>query len=166
MSDSVKLKLSEFKAADNINLHYKGDSPCSSVIEDCIGIDIKKGELIPKIFVKNLVLNRPSQIKILVRDSIPQLTETQQKEYDLPIFEILKKKKSKEPKTEKEVIDKLIPEYNMATLTEKLARYIKKDGHKIGNDKFKNWTEKEFGEEKIDRRKTSDKIIVDILNLK
>ena len=160
----MKLELSEFNSTDNLTLHYKDNSPCSSVVKDCIGIKIKTGEKIPKIFVKNLVLNRPSQIDIPIRDSVPQLTEKQQKEYDLPIFEIIKKRKEKEPKTEKEVIDKLIPKYDMENLTRKLARLIKKHP-KLGKEKFKEWAEKNFGEDNIDRRKSCDNIIIQILKL-
>ena len=52
----------------------------------------------------------------------------------------------------------------MEKLNKKLGYYIK-TYKKEGNSKFKNWCEKEFGEEKIDKRKSSDSIIVNILKL-
>ena len=164
MRKSVKLELSEFNATTDLSLHYKDNKACGSVVEGCIGIKIKKGEKIPEIYVRQLALNNPELIDIKREHSILQLTKAQQKKYDLDIAKVISEKKAKEPKTEKEVIDRLYPKWNMENLNKKLAYYIKKY-KKEGNTRFKNWCEKEFGEEKIDKRKSVDNIMVKILKL-
>ena len=152
-----KLTLSEFKAADNITKHYKDNVACTNLIKDSIEIKVKKGDLIPEIFVKTLLINNTSQVEIKTDDSIPQLTEVQQKKYGINIAKIKEEKKAKEPKTFKEVIDKQFPKWNMEKLNIKLG--------KLGSKGFKIWCEEEFGEEKIDKRKSSSSIIVTILKL-
>ncbi len=153
----TKLTLSEFNATTDITLHYKDNNPCSNIIEDCKELKVKKGDKIPVIFVRQFALNNPELIDIPRKDSIPQLTKEQQKKYDLDIANIISAKEAKEPKTEKEVIDKMNPKWNMENLNVKLAE--------LGSKEFKIWCEKEFGEEKIDKRKSSDSIIVNILKL-
>ena len=160
----MELKLSEFEAADNLTRHYKDKTPCTNLVKDSKEIKIKKGEKIPEIFVKTLILNNPTQIGIETKDSIPQLSKEQQKKYGIDIEEEIKKKKAKEPKTFKEVVDKQFPKWDMEKLQKKLGYYIK-TYKKEGNSKFKEWTEKEFGEDKIDKRKSVDNIIVKILKL-
>ncbi len=152
-----KLTLSEFKAKDNLTKHYKDNVACTNLVKDSIEIKVKKGDLIPEIFIKSLLINNTSQVEIETKDSIPQLTNEQQKKYDIDIAKIIEKKKAKEPKTEKEVIDKQFPKWNMENLNIKLGQLKSKE--------FKIWCEKEFGEEKIDKRKSSDSIIVNILKL-
>jgi len=159
-----KLTDSEFKSADNLTVHYKDDIPCSNLVKDSKELKIPKGKPIPEIFVKQFILNNPEQIEIQLKDSIPQLTKEQQKKYGINIIEEIKKKKAKEPKTFKEVVDKQFPKWDMEKLNKKLGYYIK-TYKKEGNSRFKVWTEKEFGEEKIDRRKSPDSIIVKILKL-
>jgi len=146
---------SEFKAADNLTLHSKDGVPCSNLVEGSKEIKIKKGNEIPEIFVKDLALNRPNQIDIKTKDNVLQLTQEQQKKYGINIAEIAAKKKAKEPKTIKEVIDKQLPKWNMENLNVKLGELRSKG--------FKEWAEKEFGEDNIDKRKSSDSIIVNIL---
>ena len=159
-----KLTDSEFKAAGKLNLYYKDKTLCPSTVKDCVGVIIEKGEKIPEIFVKGLILNNPEMVENLLKDSVPQLTKEQQKKYGIDIVEEEKKKKAKEPKTDKEVIEKQFPKWNMENLNEKLGYYIK-TYKKEGNSRFKDWTEKEFGADLIDKRKSSDNIIVKILKL-
>ncbi len=158
-----KLSLSEFNATTDLTLHHKDNKACGSVINDCKELKVKKGEKIPEIYVRQLALNNPELIDIKRKASIPQLTKEQQKKYDLDTAEVISAKKAKEPKTEKEVIDKQFPKWDMENLNVKLAYYIK-TYKKEGNDKFKDWCEKEFGEDKIDKRKSVDNIIIKILN--
>ena len=152
-----KLTLSEFKAKDNLTKHYKDNIACTNLVKGSIEIKVKKGDLIPEIFVKTLLINNTSQIDIETKDSILQLTNEQQKKYGIDIAKIIAKKKAKEPKTFKEVVDKQFPKWNMENLNVKLGNLKSKE--------FKIWCEKEFGEEKIDKRKSSSSIIVDILKL-
>ena len=163
MKESVKLTLSEFNASDNLHLHYLDNVPCPNTVKNCIGIWIKKGEKIPEIFVKRLILNNTSQIGVQTKNSVIQLTEEQQKKYGIDLVTIAKEKKEKEPKTFKEVVDKQFPKWDMEKLNKKLGYYIK-TYKKEGNSKFKDWCEKEFGEY-IDKRKSPDSIIVNILKL-
>ena len=139
-----KLTLSEFKAKDNLTRHYKDNVVCTNLVKDSIEFKVKKGDLIPEILIKSLLINNTSQVDIETKDSIPILTQKQQKKYDINIAKIIEKKKAKEPKTDKEVVDKQFPKWNM---------------------EFKIWCEKEFGEDTIDKRKSSASIIVDILKL-
>ena len=152
-----KLTLSEFKAADNLTKHYKDNVACTNLVKDSIEIKVKRGDLIPEIFVKTLLINNTFQVDIQTKDSIPILTQEQQKKYDINIAKIIEKKKAKEPKTDKEVVDKQFPKWNMENLNVKLG--------KLGSKEFKIWCEKEFGEDTIDKRKSSASIIVDILKL-
>ena len=152
-----KLTLSEFKAKDNLTKHYKDNVACTNLVTDSIEIKVKKGDLIPEIFVKTLLINNTSQVDIETKDSIPQLTKEQQKKYGIDIAKIIEEKKAKEPKTFKEVVDKQFPKWNMEKLNVKLG--------KLGSKQFKIWCEAEFGAEKIDKRKSSDSIIVNILKL-
>jgi len=153
----IKLALSEFNATTNLTLHYKDNKACGSVIKDCKEIKIKKGEKIPEIYVRQFILNNTELIDVKSIASIPQLTKEQQKKYDLDFVKITADKKAKEPKTEKEVIDKYFPKWNMENLNVKLAKLKAKE--------FKIWCEKEFGADKIDKRKSSDSIIIAILKL-
>lgn len=152
-----KLTLSEFKAKDNITRHYKDGVSCTNLLKGAIEVKVKVGGLIPEIFVKRLLLNNTSQVDIKSKDSIPQLSKEQQKKYGIDIVEIAAKKKAKEPKTIKEVIDKQLPKWDMEKLNVKLGE--------LRSRGFKEWAETEFGEEKIDKRKSSASIIVDILKL-
>ncbi len=159
-----KLTLSEFKAKDNLTFHYKDKTPCDNLVKDAKEIKIKKGEKIPEIFIKRLILNNITQIDIQTKDSIPQLSKEQQKKYGIDIAEEIRKKKAKEPKTFKEVVEKQFPKWDMEKLQKKLGYYIRKY-KKEGNSRFKEWTEKEFGADIIDKRKSVDNIIVQILKL-
>ena len=59
-----KLTLSEFKAKDNLTKHYKDNIACTNLVKGSIEIKVKKGDLIPEIFVKTLLINNTSQIDI------------------------------------------------------------------------------------------------------
>ena len=160
----TKLKLSEFNATTDIALHYKDNRPCGSSIKECSELKVKQGNKIPEIYVRQFALNNPELIDIPRKESIPQLTKEQQKKYEIDIANIISAKKAKEPKTEKEVIDKIYPKWDTERLNVKLAYYIK-TYKKEGDSRFKDWCEKEFGEEKIDKRKSVDNIIINILKL-
>ena len=122
----AELKLSEFKTTTGLTLFYKDKKPCGNVVKDCKELKVKKGDKIPEIYVRQLALNNPELIDIPRKQSIPQLTKEQQKKYGIDIAEIISAKKAKEPKTEKEVIDKQFPKWDMENLNKKLAYYIKK----------------------------------------
>jgi len=153
----MELILSEFKARNKLHLNYLNKVYCASTVKDCIAVWIKKGDKIPEIFVKSLILNNPELIEVQLKDSVPQLTKDQQKKYGIDIAGEIQKKKEAEPKTTKEVVDKQFPKWDMEKLNVKLG--------KLHSKEFKIWCEKEFGEEKIDKRKTSDSIIINILKL-
>ncbi len=159
-----ELTLSEFKAKDNLTLHYKDKTPCDNLVKDSKEIKIKRGDKIPDIFVKTFILNNTSQIDVQTKDSVPQLSKEQQKKYGVDIAEEVKKKKAKEPKTFKEVVEKQFPKWDMEKLNKKIGYYIRKY-KKEGNSKFKEWCEKEFGEDIIDKRNSVDNLIVHILKL-
>jgi hypothetical protein len=151
------MKLSEFISADNLTLHIKDNKPASNLLKGAKQIKVIKGEKIPEIFIPNFIkYNRDFIANLPMKDGIPQLTANQEKKYNLK-FEVPK------PKTEKEVVDKLYPKYDIENLNQRLARYIKKH-KKQGNEKFKEWCEKTFGEDRIDRRKSCANLIVQILN--
>lgn len=144
---------SEFIAKCHLNLHSKDNKPSPDGEE----IKVKKGEAIPEIFIPNFIRNNRDLIaNLLMNDGIPNLTEEQQKKYGLSFKKVI-------PKTFSEEVKKYYPKWNLELLKQKLAKYIQKNGPKLGIDKFKNWTEKEFGEDLIDRRKSSDGIITQIL---
>ncbi len=157
MEEKKKLTLSEFKAKDNITRHYKDNVSCTNLLKGSIEIKVKKGDLIPEIFIKSLLINNTSQVEIEIDDSIPKLTKEQQKKYGIDIAKIKEEKKEKEPKTDKEVVDKQFPKWDMEKLNVKLG--------KLGSKGFKEWCEKEFGADTIDKRKSSASIIVNILKL-
>ena len=152
------LKQSEFTAKCHLTLHYNKEGPCPN-IEGSKEENIKKGEKIPKIFIPTFIKNNRDFIANLpMKDGIPDLTKEQEKKYGLSFVKA-------KPKNFTEEVEKLYPKYDMENLKEKVADFIKKNGAKAGKEKFKNWAEKEFGEEKIDKRKSPDGIIVQILNL-
>lgn len=143
------MKLSEFKSADNLTLYLKDGVP-SPNIKGAKEIKIKIGESIPEVFIPRFITRNPDYIANLpIKDSIPQLTKEQEKKYKISF-------KPPEPITFKEVVDKVYGKYNLETLTGRLVR--------MGDDKFKDWCEKNFGEDKIDKRKASKNLIVQILN--
>ncbi len=151
-----KLAESEFIAAHNLTLHVK-DGDTSPNIEGAKEIKIELGKKIPEIFIPNFIrYNREHIANLQTKGGIPQLTKEQEKKYNLS-FEKPK------IKTEKDIIDKLIPNYDMENLNQRVARYIKKHKKDKGREKFKEWAEKICGENVIDRRKSCDNIIVQIL---
>lgn len=144
------MELSEFEAKDNITVHIKDKLPSSNV-EGAKEILIKKGEKIPKAFIPSFLLyNRDYIANLMIKDGIPQLTKEQEKEYGVSF-------PKPTPITFKQEIDKIMKKYTMEDLHEKIAEK--------GADGFKKWAENKFGKDKIDRRKSCKKIVVDILNL-
>ena len=81
------------------------------------------------------------------KDGWPVLSKEVQKKYNLtyPPKNVLTKQKIKGRK------------YSQDSLTVKL--------NKLGSKEFKEWAEKTFGEDEIDRRESAKKIIVEILRL-
>jgi len=142
----MKLEISEFEASQDLELHIKEGKPCGSE-EGAEPLKISKGGKIPKIFVTPfLQYNRNFISNLPYENGIPQLTPKQEKEYDLSF-------KPLEP--EKMIIKK--HEWTQEKLTIKLNLLKAKD--------FKAWAEKKFGEDNIDRRMSSSKIIIEILAL-
>ena len=149
---------SEFIANCHLTLHVKDKKP-SPNIEGCKEIKIAKGEAIPEIFIPNFITNNRDLIANLpMNDGIPALTKEQEKKYGLSFTK-------PKAKTFSEEVKKYYPKWNLELLKQQIAKYIKKNGPKLGKEKFKAWAEKEFGEEKIDKRKSPDGIIVQILKL-
>ena len=144
----MELKKSEFIAADDFNFHVK-DGKKTANVDGAKEFKIKKGENIPEICVPNLIrYNRDFIENLPMKDSIPQLTKEQEKKYGISFV--------KAPiKPFKEVVNKIYGKYTMESLKQKVAE--------LKSEKFKNWCEEEFGEEKIDRRKSPDNLIVQIL---
>ena len=152
------MKDSEFAAKCHLTLHYTKDGP-SPNIKDAKEINLKKGEKIPEIFIPNFIRhNRDFLENLKIENGVPQLTKEQEKKYGISFPKII-------PKTFTEEVEKAYPKYDMENLKQKVANYIKKNGSKIGKDKFKDWAEKNFGEDDIDKRKSPDGIIVQILDL-
>ena len=145
----MTLKESEFIATDDLRLHYLDDQPSANV-KDATEIMVNKGDKIPEIFIPNFLrYNRQFLANLVLEASVPQLTPEQVKKYSY--------RTSKVSKTFKEEVDKSYQKYTMEDLTVKLSELKSKN--------FKEWAEKEFGADKIDKRKGSQNIIVDILQL-
>jgi len=143
------MKDSEFISADNLTLHLIEGKP-SANIEGAKELKVKKGEKIPDVFVPLFLRNNRDFIANLkLADGIPVLSAEQEKKYQLHFTKA-------KPKTFKEEIDKSYGKYTMEDLKQKVA--------KLGSKGFKDWAEKEYGEDEIDRRQSADKIIVNILN--
>lgn len=143
------MKESEFIAADNLTLHTLDGKP-SPNIKDAKLVSIKRGDKIPEIFIPVFLRrNRDYIANLEMKDGIPALSKDQEKKYNV--------KFEKAPiKTFKKVVDESYGKYTEESLTQIIANK--------GSKGFKDWAEKEFGEDKIDRRKSSDKIKIKILN--
>jgi len=137
-------ELSEFIAAQDIELYVKEGKPCGSE-EGAIPLKISKGGKIPELFVQTFLLHNTNFISNLVTENgVIKLTKEQEKKYDL-VFD--------QPKAES---FKIKPhKHTQEKLTIRL--------NKLGSKNFKVWAEKEFGEDTIDRRRSGSAIITDIL---
>ena len=140
--EKTGLEPSEFIANQTVDVNYRqakeeegtGLVPCPSRDEGAKFLRIKKGEPIPKLFVPNFLERNRNFIKDMqYKEGLPFITPEQEKEYGV---------KFKKPKTEKP----LMSIYS----TENLYKRIKKMGGKA----FKEWAEKQFGADNIDRRKS------------
>lgn len=144
---------SEFKAKQDITLHYKDGKPCGSVIEGSIEIKIKKGQFIPEMFVKTLILYNPEYIDFESKDSVPQLTIEQKEKYgfvgNLPTVQ--------KKETPSETLVKDIAKFTKEELLDILSQKKSK--------KFKDWAEEIFGKDAIDKRKSAETLIEVILKL-
>jgi len=139
---------SEFIAKCDLNLHLLDGKPSPSV-EKAKEIKVAKGKNIPVEFIPDFLrYNQDYLANLVKKDGIPVLTKEQEKKYGVSFAP---------PKIIpfKEAVDKEYDKWTMEKLKQKLA--------KLGDTQFKDWTEKEFGEDFIDRRKSSDNIIVKIL---
>ena len=140
------MKDSEFIATQDLELFVLKDEPSQNT-KDSKKLDIKKGEKIPDVFVPLFLLRNRNFIANLDYDNgIPKLTEAQEKKYGVsfPKLGATPMKVAKLGLTQEQLVQKL---------------------NKLKSDKFKEWAEKEYGEDKIDRRKAAKKLIVDILKL-
>ena len=141
-----KLELSEFIANQELDLHYhktaEGLQPCSSLEKDAVNIKLKKKDKIPVLFIPSfLEHNRNFLENLPEKDGLPYLTPEQSKKYGVEFGK-------KSPKVKK---------YAIFT-AEKLMQKWKK----LGDEKFKAWAEKTFGEDQIDKRMSPRNIIVEI----
>jgi len=144
-----KLEISEFIANQDINLHYntglEGLQPCSNEDKDAKNVKLNKGDKIPCVFIpKFLERNRNFFANLIEKNGLPFLTEEQQKKYGISF--------GKKPSVRKEYAI-----YSMEKLLQKWK--------KLGSDKFKEWAEKQFGADNIDRRKGPRHICTDIRRL-
>jgi len=140
--EESKLEESEFIANQDIDLHYKDGEPCSSEVNSCISIRLKKGNKIPVMFIPTMLEHSRQFIEDMPsKDGLPYLTPEQEKKYGV-IF------KQKIPEKT------LMAQYSIDNLMEKWK--------KLGADKFKDWAEKEFGADRIDKKKSVRNIISDI----
>jgi len=156
IEEGLSLKGSEFITNQDVLLHHKDLVPCT---DDSIGakeIRLNKGDKVPEIFVPNLLEHNRNYLghyqeidgkKVFImkfpeKNGLPYITPEQEKKYKVSF----KEKKPTRPKLK----------YN----SEGLSRKWKELGHKG----FKEWTEKEFGADKIDRRKSPRQIINEILS--
>ena len=107
----------------------------------------KKGSKCPDSEVERLLRHNREHLVLEYKDGWPVITDQQQKKYGVQFPPTLtsEQKKMKIPKRE----------FDQEKLTVKLAD--------LGAEKFKEWAEKTFGEDFIDRRKGARKIIYDIL---
>ncbi len=108
----------------------------------------KKGTDCPESEVSRLLMHNREYLELEYKDSYPILTKEQIEKYGVPSYIYKVSDKEKVMKIEKR-------KYSQEKLLIKL--------NKLGEKEFKIWTEKEFGEDEIDRRKTPKAIIVEIL---
>ncbi len=144
----TKLKLSEFISNDDMELHYKDNAPSSNV-DGAETYFLKKGEAIPEIFVNLYLRNNPKIIQNLtILNGIPQLTEEQEKKYNI---RFVRKITTFEQEAEKERSKHTLEGLNVLV-------------NELGKTKFKEWAEEKFGKQ-IDKRKATENIIADILEI-
>jgi len=137
------LKLSEFIANQDINLHYKEDKPCSNIEEGCKNVKLKPKDKIPEIFIPNFLEHNRNFLSNLPRkDGLPYLTPEQEEKYGVQFRESKSKPIRRGGK------------YSAENLMRKWT--------KLGDDKFKEWAEKEFGADEIDKRMSPRNIISEI----
>lgn len=139
------MKLSEFTASQDLDLYTRDGYPVGSE-DGAKQILVKKGDKIPDVFITNFLLyNRNFLANLPYENGSPKLTKEQEKKYGIK-FVLLPPPK-----------EKFSSEWNLEKLTVKL--------NKLGAKKFKEWAEKEFGEDTIDRRKSATGIINEIIKL-
>ena len=143
----MKEKISEFIASQDLNLFLdKEGKPCGSE-EGAIPVKVTKGGNIPEVFITNFLLHNRNFIGNLpMKNALPDLTEAQQKKYDLVDVFSVKPEKLRIP----------LKKYDRENLTIK--------ANKMGARNFKLWAEKEFGDQ-LDRRKSISALITDILKM-
>ena len=137
---------SEFIATQNLELFVLKDEPSQS-IKGAKKVDVKKGEKIPSVFIPLFLLRNRNFIANLEYDNgIPKLTAEQEKKYGVTFQKL--------EKTPMQVAE-------IGFTQEKLVQKL----NNLKSEKFKEWAEKKYGEDNIDKRKSARNIIIDILNL-
>jgi len=119
------------------------------ILKDKLTLDGKvfeKGSKCPESEVARLLRYNREYLELEYKSGIPQITKAQEEKYGVS-FKPEPPKEMKIPKRE----------FSQESLTVKLAD--------VGAKKFKEWAEKKFGEDKIDRRKSAKSIITEILRM-
>lgn len=113
-------------------------------------VKVLKGEVVPKEF-RRLFLekNRNFLADLEYENGIPKISKEEEKEYKIS-FGIKPEDKTMKGKIKGR-------KYTREKLTRRLNKYGDKD--------FKTWAEKEFGVDEIDKRRSSNSIINQILKL-
>lgn len=105
----------------------------------------KAGTDCPEAEVVRLLLHNREYLNIKMENGLPVLSKEEEKKYDVSF---------KPTVTPMKIEPRL---YSQESLTIKL--------NKLKSKEFKLWAEKQFGENKIDRRKSSKAIITQILKI-
>lgn len=146
-TEGQKLPLSEFMTNQDITLHIKNGQPSANV-DGSIMLNIKKGKPIPEMFIPMFLKHNRNFIDNLTfRDGKLVLSKEVVNKYNITQNNV-------SPAHDKNIEP---VEYTMEHLTVKL--------NELKDEKFKEWAEKKFGEDRIDRRKASKNIITDIIKI-
>lgn len=103
----------------------------------------KKGTMCPESEIPRLLRYNRNYLKLEYEAGIPILTEAQKKKYGVNFDG---------PKPTMKI---KVKQYTRENLTIKM--------NKLGSKEFKEWAEKQFGEDNIDKRKSARSIIYNIL---
>ena len=106
----------------------------------------KKGTKCPESEVSRLIRHNRNYLELEYEAGIPKLTDAQKKKYNVEsLFNAPKPEMKIKPKP-----------WTQEKLTVKM--------NELGANEFKEWAEKQFGEDQIDRRKSARAIIKQILD--
>uniref|UniRef100_A0A6M3L511 Uncharacterized protein n=1 Tax=viral metagenome TaxID=1070528 RepID=A0A6M3L511_9ZZZZ len=118
-------------------------------LKDKLTVDGKvfeKGSKCPESEVPRLLRHNREYLELEYKSGIPQITKEQEEKYGVSF--------TPEPPKEMKILPR---EFSQEKLNVKLAD--------VGAKKFKEWAEKKFGADKIDRRKSAKSIITEILRM-